>query len=714
MARVPTVSGPSVALSPIGRERFRPADGNGGAFGGLARGLRDLGNAGLNFAEAEDRLRAQEDEAGSKALDAEAITLFQKALTDFTALQGSNASAEAFAAARQRLTGTRDELLKRASTPRMQGMLSDALNVRYQSAAAQMEAHSVRQVGVAWEAASAARQTASAEAAIAATDPIERRTHIDTGIAEMRALAARRGLGEDVVKTESFKFASGIHAAVALDMVDADNVDGALAYLEENRDEISGADETRINKALRDPLERRETIADTAGILRAETGTEAGASTSPFDPLGGAGRTPVNGGGYGAARDYGAHNAVDIPAARGTPIKPQRVGTATVSRSAKGGNIVTIDYGDGTKDKFMHLDQVRVQSGERVTADTVVGTVGSTGRSSGPHLHWQRLQGGKAVNPLENRGGGAQQAPQRHDLASALAEVDRRADAGGWSPERRERAKGEVEKLVAQDEQLFRRREDEAERQAWDAIDRIPDNRLTSMSQIPSSVRSNLSPQARVRFEEEIARNLKPPKTEANGDAAITLKIMAGAYPEQFAQVDLRPFRSQLTPGEFEELVVDQAKLRTKPKDQPFTASLRSEIHTAIGFYGADLNLGKNITERTDDEGRRAYARISDSMRGYLQRATDGGKRKPTDDDMKAAFDHATMEVIVRGGGTWGGDTRKRRFEVDGPARLGISIPTETKSRIEQSFARQYRRLPSGDEVMRIYLANKGKPGFWR
>src|SRR5690606_11970355 len=105
-------------------------------------------------------------------------------------------------------------------------------------------------------------------------------------------------------------------------------------------------------------------------------------------------------------------------------------------------------YGDGTVDKFMHLDQVRVKDGDRVGADTVVGTVGMTGRTSGPHLHWQRLQGGKAVNPLQQRGtGGAQQTPERHDLNSALAAVDRRADEGNWSPERRERAKREIERM---------------------------------------------------------------------------------------------------------------------------------------------------------------------------------------------------------------------------------------------------------------------------
>ncbi len=710
MARVPIVQGPSVGLAPISRERIRPVDNGGGALGGFARGMQQLGEAGMQFAQAQDRLLEEQDEAGSKALDAEAIPLIQKSLTEFTALQGEKASTEALAAARKRLLEQRDEFLKRAPTPRMQRMLGDVLDQRLALAAGQMEAHSVKQIGVAWEMASVSRQTRSAEAAMAASDPVERRMHIDTGIAELRELAARKGLGDDVVKVETFKFASGIHRRVALDMVDGDNVDGALAYLEANKGEISGDDEAQINRALRDPLERRQTTEDTAGILRAETGTEAGASSSPHDPLGGAGRMPVKGGEYGATRDYGAHNAVDIPAARGTPIKPERVGTARVSSSAKGGNIVTIDYGDGTVDKYMHLDQVRVKDGDRVTADTVVGTVGSTGRSSGPHLHWQRLVGGKAVNPLEARSRGPQQEPQRHDLGKALAEVDRRADEGGWSPERRDRAKQAVEKMVAQDELLIRRREDEADRQAWDAIDALPNNQITSIEQIPASIRSRMSSRARMQIEDEIARNTKPKEVEANGDAAITLKVLAARDEEAFKALDLRQFRSQLTPGEFQSLAVDQARMRAKPADAPTTANVRAEIDRTITFYGGDIGLGKNVTDRKNEDGRRTYGRIQDSMRAYLERATEGGKRKPTDDDLKAAFDHATMEVIVRDRG----DQVVRRYEIDGPARLGIRVPNDVKARIEQSFARERRRLPRPEETVEIYLQNKGRPGFWR
>lgn len=710
MARVPIVQGPSVGLSPVSRERIRPVDNGGGALGGLGRGMQQLGQTGMQFAQAQDRLLEEQDEAGSKALDAEAIPLIQKSLTEFTALQGSNASAEALAAARKRMLEQRDEFLKRAATPRMQRMLGDVLDQRLASAAGQMEAHSVKQIGVAWEMASVSRQTASAEAAMAASDPVERRMHIDTGVAELRKLGERKGAGEDVLKVEALKFASGIHRRVALDMIDGDNVDGALNYLEANKGEIAAGDESDIKKALRDPLERRQTTEDTAGILRAEAGTEAGASSSPHDPLGGAGRLPVNGGGYGAARDYGAHNAVDIPAARGTPIKPERVGTARVSRSAKGGNIVTVDYGDGTVDKFMHLDAVRVKDGDRVTADTVVGTVGTTGRSSGPHLHWQRLVGGKPVNPLEARSSGPQQTPQRHDLGAALAEVDRRADEGGWSPERRDRAKAAVEKMVAQDELLIRRREDEADRQAWDAIDALPNNRITSIEQIPASIRSRMSARARMQIEDEIARNNKPKEIEANGDAAITLKVLAARDEETFKAIDLRQYRSQLTPGEFASLATDQAKMRATPADAPTTANVRAEIDRTITFYGGDIGLGKNVTDRKNEDGRRTYGRIQDSMRAYLERATEGGKRKPTDDDLKAAFDHATMEVILRDQG----DRVVRRYEVDGPARMGIRVPNDVKARIEQSFARERRRLPRPEETIQIYLQNKGRPGFWR
>lgn len=99
-------------------------------------------------------------------------------------------------------------------------------------------------------------------------------------------------------------------------------------------------------------------------------------------------------------------------------------------------------------------------------------------------------------------------------------------------------------------------------------------------------------------------------------------------------------------------------------------------------------------------------------MRSYVERVT-GGKRAPTDDELKAAFDSATMEVVVRGDGWFGRDRTVRRFEIEDGGRFGIPIPAPTRERIVNTFSREARRKPTDDEIARIYLQNKGRPGFW-
>jgi len=126
----------------------------------------------------------------------------------------------------------------------------------------------------------------------------------------------------------------------------------------------------------------------------------SGVASAFLDPLRGRGGAPVKGGQYGAPRDYGAHQGADFTAPMGTKVFPRMGGgKAIVSRSPKGGNIVTIDYGNGVTSKSMHLGDVFVQNGQVVTADTPIGTVGMTGRTTGPHLHEEVTIGGKRVDP---------------------------------------------------------------------------------------------------------------------------------------------------------------------------------------------------------------------------------------------------------------------------------------------------------------------------
>ena len=109
---------------------------------------------------------------------------------------------------------------------------------------------------------------------------------------------------------------------------------------------------------------------------------------------------------FGAQRMYGDvpasyHGGMDIAAPRGTPVTAPIPG---VVRLAAGpfsleGNIVIIDHGRGLYSAMMHLSRIDVKAGDIVAQGQRIGAIGSTGRSTGPHLHWGMTWNGVKVDP---------------------------------------------------------------------------------------------------------------------------------------------------------------------------------------------------------------------------------------------------------------------------------------------------------------------------
>ena len=96
------------------------------------------------------------------------------------------------------------------------------------------------------------------------------------------------------------------------------------------------------------------------------------------------------------------HNGIDMACAQGTPIYATRSGTVTVASYQAGGagNYVSINHGDGFSSIYMHMTHYIVYVGQKVSAGQVIGYVGSTGISTGPHLHFGISYAGSYVNPL--------------------------------------------------------------------------------------------------------------------------------------------------------------------------------------------------------------------------------------------------------------------------------------------------------------------------
>ena len=96
------------------------------------------------------------------------------------------------------------------------------------------------------------------------------------------------------------------------------------------------------------------------------------------------------------------HTGVDLGAAEGTPIYATRSGTVTTATySDVYGNYVTINHGDGYSSLYGHMTHYVVSAGEYVSQGEVIGYVGSTGWSTGPHLHFTIYYNGSTVNPMD-------------------------------------------------------------------------------------------------------------------------------------------------------------------------------------------------------------------------------------------------------------------------------------------------------------------------
>ena len=99
-------------------------------------------------------------------------------------------------------------------------------------------------------------------------------------------------------------------------------------------------------------------------------------------------------------KDWRFHYGVDLAAPSGTPIIATRSGVvATAKFSSSAGYYVTVDHQDGFSSQYMHMTHYIVSEGDSVSAGQVIGYVGSTGTSTGPHLHFSILYNGSHVNP---------------------------------------------------------------------------------------------------------------------------------------------------------------------------------------------------------------------------------------------------------------------------------------------------------------------------
>jgi murein DD-endopeptidase MepM/ murein hydrolase activator NlpD len=143
--------------------------------------------------------------------------------------------------------------------------------------------------------------------------------------------------------------------------------------------DLSPDDERRANAEAA----RLRTLFDTIGPERLWRGrfTKPVASDAKAEGFGS--RRVING------RLRSPHSGADFAAPAGTPVVASNRGrVALVVEFFFGGRLVALDHGEGLYTLYMHLDRADVVEGALVERGSIIGAVGSTGRATGPHLHW--------------------------------------------------------------------------------------------------------------------------------------------------------------------------------------------------------------------------------------------------------------------------------------------------------------------------------------
>jgi len=151
------------------------------------------------------------------------------------------------------------------------------------------------------------------------------------------------------------------------------------------RDLLRGL-ESRLNYVRRN-VERREALAAATPSIWPAHGWLTGTFGGRSDPFTG---------------EPGYHQGIDIATDKGQPVYATADGTVkSAERAGAYGNLIVLAHDFGLSTRYGHLSRFSVNAGQRVTRGDIIGYVGSTGRSTGAHLHYEILANGKLINPLQ-------------------------------------------------------------------------------------------------------------------------------------------------------------------------------------------------------------------------------------------------------------------------------------------------------------------------
>jgi murein DD-endopeptidase MepM/ murein hydrolase activator NlpD len=626
---IPRVTENSVNQQGYTGARVQAADfGEGRA---ISQGAQDLGRGINQAALAIDKIDEMYDTAAVKQADADDLKEIMQIKAEVLSAKGFEAQS-ALESGRQRIEELRRRRLSSMKDGRQQRMYTDVFDARRLQLEETFTNHSIREIGEANRSAAIARGDASMSAAVDSYGTPEFDTHLGTALSEISAI--NPGAGPDVLNLKKAQVTSKVyHDAISSMLVDPENVQEAQLELDENADKILPEHEMELRKRLQPLLDEDEEVALAGWALSASPvpGEPAAEGAVPAAPsagsnYGGYGGLPVERGGDALSRPIspadptrgkgrvtetaqghrarGSGNALDIAAPAGTPLYPPMSGKVIKNwYSEDGGWSILVEHPNGYVSGYAHMrGKSPLAEGSEVESGTIVGSVGSTGKSTGPHVHYTVRQSragpkvdpnavdwGQTVDPKKvdwKEGPLALAQPREDAMQTALSRLNERASREGWSQRKYDRVAQRVMQIGNRQDQLFR----EEQNKVYDGIMGLFAERgetITSVAQVPGYEKLTGGQQLSVK--NMIASNLKGADEGAvAGQSLRYLDLLTMVYenPEEFARIDRRQmlgYMGEMKPGEFKSIYAKQLELQNDPSGRQ--AGRMSEASTMAGAF---------------------------------------------------------------------------------------------------------------------------------
>jgi murein DD-endopeptidase MepM/ murein hydrolase activator NlpD len=719
-----------VSLRPVTDAKVRAADFGQDTYG---RAIAQAGGQLSEIADRQERINAVYDEAAAKRVDNEAMLKLGELRRKAMAAKGFDAQAARLDFETQ-ARAIKDELTGNLKNDRQKFLFSSAYDSRLTSDLDRVYNHADSEVRTASVNESAARAVNFKDRAVdMRDDPEEFARSLATGESEILSAASLQGMGEADKAQAVAQYRSSVYVSAA------EAIDDVLLkedYVNRNAANILPDDETKMRRAMKPALEEARVDAlegealARVGLIVAEADADTPASddatpgerqketaAAKADPLRGKGRRtssmgvrkdPIT----GETRD---HAGADYAAPAGTPVYPVSTGKVVWAKPKGGyGNYVVVRHADGRETAYGHLRNINVRVGDEVGVDDVIGGVGSTGRSTGNHLHLEvRDAKGRLLDP-ERQTWAQGQLPRykadRVDKEAYYEAARQLAEEKNLTLPQYNALLRRMDAHVNRQDDLVQREEQEQRRAAEETVAKIEaqGGELTSVEQIPNF--GALPPAVQSAYRREIKQNtMQEAAPEASGDLYFTLEDMASRADSQagFLQVDLEQYRGAMTKGEFNRLKKKQLDIRNGGGAEGTVAANYARIGTAINRYAPQVDIvtgqGKKASDKANLERRAKLSRLVEAE--VAQEQTEKN-RQLTDPELDAVVRKYTRTVTVKEPGFWGQrDVAKPYFEIAGQAGTVAvpDIPAAAQKQIRSAFKRTYGRLPTLNEELDIY-----------